>query len=193
MFESPYPDQHCGDQGGKPGSEPGDLGSCPNSAANMTRCQSVYVLACKAMLRWLKSSPGLQMKKCITCKDTKKLSEFNIRNRPGRRQSHQSQCKACQVEYAAEHYRQNKERYDQKRDAFRVKVRDAVAELKKIPCMDCGGVFPSCAMDFDHRGDKHFAVSQAPSKAWSKVLAEIAKCDIVCSNCHRIRTFNRSR
>ena len=49
-IEARHPDQHCGDQGGKSGSEPDDAGSSPSSAANMRCCQSGYVLACKAML-----------------------------------------------------------------------------------------------------------------------------------------------
>jgi len=51
-------------------------------------------------------------------------------------------------------------------------------------------------MDFDHvRGDKEFTVSKAVQRAYaltlSRVRAEIAKCDVVCANCHRIRTERR--
>lgn len=62
---------------------------------------------------------------------------------------------------------------------------------KDVPCMDCGGRFPPCAMDFDHvRGEKSFAISAAGTRSHEAVKAEIRKCDIVCSNCHRIRTFH---
>lgn len=61
--------------------------------------------------------------------------------------------------------------------------------------MDCGGSFPGCAMDFDHRpGEiKLFTIARAVAESQSRgaIEAEISKCDIVCSNCHRIRTFNR--
>jgi hypothetical protein len=48
-------------------------------------------------------------------------------------------------------------------------------------------------MDFDHvRGDKAFKVSEAvqlpPGIGLENVRAEIAKCDVLCANCHRIRT-----
>ena len=45
-------------------------------------------------------------------------------------------------------------------------------------------------MDFDHRdpSTKCFGLSHAIFQAWSNVLAEIDKCDVVCANCHRIRT-----
>jgi hypothetical protein len=49
-------------------------------------------------------------------------------------------------------------------------------------------------MDFDHvRGEKLFEIGQAPSKGASlaTLLAEIAKCEVVCSNCHRQRTHDR--
>lgn len=58
--------------------------------------------------------------------------------------------------------------------------------------MDCGGTFPPECMDFDHvRGVKEFAVSKSRFNTMKRVLAEIAKCDLVCANCHRIRTSKR--
>lgn len=62
------------------------------------------------------------------------------------------------------------------------------------PCKDCCGVFPVECMDFDHLGNKEFQIGQSHlSYSWEKVLAEIAKCDLVCANCHRIRTKKRQR
>jgi hypothetical protein len=56
-----------------------------------------------------------------------------------------------------------------------------------------GRRFPPCVMQFDHREDalKKFVVSETRSRAHSTILAEVAKCDIVCTNCHRDRTFKR--
>ena len=51
-------------------------------------------------------------------------------------------------------------------------------------------------MDFDHRDatTKTFIVSDIVNHSGMKaILEEIAKCDLVCSNCHRIRTFSRLR
>jgi hypothetical protein len=48
------------------------------------------------------------------------------------------------------------------------------------------------AMDFDHvRGVKKAMVSTMTHNAWRTVLEEIAKCDLVCANCHRDRTQGR--
>ena len=65
---------------------------------------------------------------------------------------------------------------------------------KDKPCMDCGQRFPSCCMDFDHRpGEiKEFNIGRADTIPIPIRLKEIAKCDLVCANCHRLRTFNRS-
>ena len=67
--------------------------------------------------------------------------------------------------------------------------RSLVLELKSVPCMDCKQSFPPICMDFDHRGDeeKLFNISQATTASVEILLAEIAKCDVVCSNCHRVR------
>ncbi len=49
-------------------------------------------------------------------------------------------------------------------------------------------------MDFDHvRGEKLFGIVEARGSAiaWQTVLNEIAKCDLVCANCHRMRTYIR--
>ena len=59
--------------------------------------------------------------------------------------------------------------------------------------MDCGIIYPSFVMDFDHvRGTKEFRIGASSANPGIKRLkAEIEKCDLVCSNCHRIRTFER--
>ena len=70
--------------------------------------------------------------------------------------------------------------------------RQKVAELKAAPCTDCGDCFHHAAMDFDHvRGEKFKEVSAMWSYLWARVLEEVAKCDLVCANCHRLRTQAR--
>ena len=64
---------------------------------------------------------------------------------------------------------------------------------KARPCMDCGGTFPPYVYDFDHRipAEKSFSISKGKRVGREALLAEIAKCDLVCANCHRIRTYTR--
>ena len=74
-------------------------------------------------------------------------------------------------------------------------MKEYVDELKaSTPCTDCNNKYPSYVMDFDHlpEFDKVDEVAHLVQRgSWQKLLDEIAKCDIVCSNCHRIRTFTR--
>jgi len=95
-----------------------------------------------------------------------------------------------------EHYQRNKQKYKDKNDQFYLECKELIKKEKDISCMDCGQRYPYYVMDFDHRDpkEKKFGIAQA---AWmcstiKKVREEIEKCDVVCSNCHRIRTF-RSR
>ena len=63
-------------------------------------------------------------------------------------------------------------------------------------CMDCGYNEHPAALDFDHRpGEiKLFPIMRdGTSRNWDLIKAEIAKCDVVCANCHRIRTAERLR
>lgn len=60
-------------------------------------------------------------------------------------------------------------------------------------CKDCGYQAHAAALDFDHRPDevKSFEIARAANRVRARVLEEIAKCDVVCANCHRVRTFER--
>lgn len=73
--------------------------------------------------------------------------------------------------------------------------RKLIIDLKNKPCLDCGKSYPSCCMDFDHRdpSQKKFNVGCMNYGSTRKLLAEAAKCDVVCANCHRIRECQRYR
>jgi hypothetical protein len=75
----------------------------------------------------------------------------------------------------------------------RDKRRMLVREGKQRPCADCGVQYPYYVMDYDHsRGTKLFTITTKwMSRSLEALVAEIAKCDVVCSNCHRQRTHNR--
>jgi hypothetical protein len=69
------------------------------------------------------------------------------------------------------------------------------SELKaNKPCADCGGTFHPQAMVWDHlpgaekRGDVSHLARRIGKE---RILAEIAKCELVCANCHAVRTFDR--
>jgi len=92
----------------------------------------------------------------------------------------------------------NKEHYDKWSKERIKKNTAAIQKLKEeTPCFDCKNKFPHYIMQFDHvpeRGLKLFSIAvkagnrtiQAPTMA-----RELAKCDILCANCHSIRTYKR--
>lgn len=84
----------------------------------------------------------------------------------------------------------NPEWWEQRRERNKQLVREA----KNQPCADCGRSYPYYVMDLDHREDKKFVLAIVAKKHWAveRIQEEIAKCDVVCSNCHRERTAKRA-
>ena len=92
-------------------------------------------------------------------------------------------------QYKREHYLNNKAKYVASRQKIRIKKQQLIKEAKSAPCMDCGQSYPSYVMDFDHNGAaKLYAIASYDSSSLANLIIEIAKCDVVCSNCHRERT-----
>lgn len=98
-------------------------------------------------------------------------------------------CKKCQKEYKNTHYANNREDYIEKKSRLREETREWFRDIKsKLFCGRCGENHPAC-LDFHHKDPtvKDIGVSQAVCDGWSRerILIEIAKCEILCSNCHR--------
>lgn len=72
----------------------------------------------------------------------------------------------------------------------RVKIK-AIAYLGG-KCRDCGLVGHPVLYDFDHRDpkQKEFSWNKLRLRAWKSIQAELDKCDLVCSHCHRLRHCN---
>lgn len=107
-----------------------------------------------------------------------------------------SYCDDCNRAYGRQNYQDNKERYFAQAK-LRDKQLDAlINKHKAVPCADCGVEYPPYVMDFDHLGEeeKEFNISymRRHKMAFAKIEAEIAKCEVVCSNCHRERTNTRN-
>lgn len=105
-------------------------------------------------------------------------------------------CKVCQRAYVKSHYWRNRDSYLKKariRNRVEIaKMRSLVRKLKDVPCADCGQRYPYWVMEFDHvRGIKLFDISTHLYLGATRILEEIAKCDVVCSNCHATRTYHR--
>lgn len=73
-------------------------------------------------------------------------------------------------------------------------MKNFIDAVKSYPCEDCGNTFHRCAMQFDHPDPtiKRGTVSSLQkSGSWSRLIEEIMKCDLVCANCHAVRTCSR--
>jgi hypothetical protein len=86
--------------------------------------------------------------------------------------------------------------YKQQSSADRLTERRAFLDAFKIAkgCTDCGYAIHPAVLEFDHlpQFTKSFDIGRAVYKAaWTGILEEIAKCEVVCANCHRIRTVER--
>lgn len=134
------------------------------------------------------------MKICSICKADKESEDFNKNKRE--KDGLGTICKTCSREHSRKYYSENKEHHISVINKRKLKMQKEnrlnVFEYFKInPCIDCGNDNP-IVLEFDHRdmNEKSYNVSdmiRAPM-AWAKIEEEIAKCDVRCANCHRIKT-----
>ena len=105
-----------------------------------------------------------------------------------------SYCAKCHNEYQKKWYREHPSSINNSAVRRMQDIRNLIIRHKQTPCVDCKNSYPYYVMDFDHvRGDKNFVLSVAANRRLriETVEAEIRKCDVVCANCHRKRTFSR--
>lgn len=135
----------------------------------------------------------VKTKFCPSCGEDKITREFSRNSR--RKDGLQSYCKLCSKTLYRKHYLSNYDSYLKRNSSRRRILREKIDELKRRPCVDCGGKFHPCAMDFDHLDPRLKLSSVADlvrdGSALNRVLQEISKCDLVCANCHRLRTYRR--
>ena len=111
---------------------------------------------------------------CPRCDQHKTLAHFN-KAKTGRHKR-QGYCKDCTTKYLKS----------------KITIAKLIMDVRKaVPCADCKGSFPACAMSFDHLRDKKHQVSSMGTYSVSKIMVEIDKCEVVCFNCHQIRTAER--
>ena len=133
--------------------------------------------------------------KCTKCDKELEDKDFPFRNK--KNNLRHKTCKYCQRIKIKAHYENNKSEYliraKNKNKEISQEIKLLIESVKNVPCSDCGQLFHHCAMDFDHvRGQKVESVSFLKKfHSISKIKKEIEKCEVVCANCHRVRTYNR--
>ena len=131
----------------------------------------------------------LDKKKCPKCKQVLALCCF-----AKKRNSVADECRSCHSIYNRQHYEKRKEYYLEKANRWKKGRKKIITDLKaSMVCSECGGKFPPASMDFHHRGgeEKKFNIgSYGTSVSLEVLMEEISKCDLMCSNCHRAKTYS---
>lgn len=88
-----------------------------------------------------------------------------------------------------------KEKTRERTRGLRGQINKYISEHKEfMGCMDCKEKYPYYMLDLDHLRDKSFNLSNYRKYTLDIeiVKLEIDKCEVVCANCHRIRTYQRT-
>lgn len=131
------------------------------------------------------------MKTCGSCKTEKDLEQFSWRNKT--KGLKMAWCKTCIKAYDAARHKTEEYKADKKvKRLNRLELNRAYIALYLIsnPCIDCG-IKDVRVLDFDHRDDviKVGNISDMMHRtSLETIIKEVEKCDVRCSNCHRIRT-----
>lgn len=126
-------------------------------------------------------------KKCSKCKQEKELSEFS--KNKCRKDGYQSFCKECSKSNFHSYYDRCTEKFIAYKKKRKIKLKKIVYDIKSISkCYICGESHIA-TLDFHHRNkkEKEGNIIELIYRGVSekKLLDEIKKCDIYCSNCHR--------
>src|SRR6185437_10056341 len=132
-------------------------------------------------------------KYCRGCAQVRDIEDFNWKDKnAGLRQS---KCRSCTIKSSQAHYKKNKQTYVDRAHSRNDRVYKNNTQLlheylSAHPCVDCG-----CndfrVLEFDHiKGKKKGDISSMVINgySWITILVEIAKCEVRCANCHRIKT-----
>ena len=129
----------------------------------------------------------MKRKVCTKCKVKQAVSQFGKHPQsPDGLQYHCRDCKnAARRAYHATKGREvQREHKTNTRNQNRVRLMEY---LSNHPCTDCGEKNP-IVLDFHHTGDKENGISQMMGRSypWVMIEREIAKCIVLCANCHRM-------
>ncbi len=134
---------------------------------------------------------------CNHCGETKPVDEFNWRWKS--RGERQRTCRSCQNKQKSNWYLKNKETHKSNVYKNKLKKIEAAREyiwnyLSTHPCQECGENDPS-VLEFDHvKGKKKAEVTKLMRDGYSigAIQQEIAKCVVLCANCHKKKTYKDS-
>lgn len=126
------------------------------------------------------------MKSCSKCKSNKLEEQFPFKNKVKGIRS--SVCSICQREYKLKHYYSNKQQYYDRNKVTLDRLTEIANEYKETHSCEKCGENDTCCLDFHHidRDKKDDTISNLRNMgSEKKLLIEIGKCIVLCSNCHR--------
>lgn len=127
-------------------------------------------------IRCLDVKREAELKRCPHCREIKSIDDFYPRNRGGV----SGYCKICTNTLSSPISSQAR------RDRKLILV-----EERGGKCLDCGFTGPPFMFDFDHRNPEEKENLVGKFRSLARMREEAAKCDLVCSNCHRLRTHKQ--
>lgn len=145
------------------------MGNEPFKTRDFTKC-----LRGLHDLQW---RPGGGKRYCPVCEKERHLAR---RQRPGDRELRAQKMR----EWRAANTARDRENWGSRR---RRNVETVRAMKVGNGCRECGEKHPAC-LEFHHRDPSQKELTLASKMGqlgMGKLLAEIAKCDVLCSNCHR--------
>ncbi len=125
-------------------------------------------------------STDKSVKLCPRCQEYAPIAQFYISRAPNKSPRLRAYCKPCASQKTVETQRRNKTQ---------------AVQYKGGKCQDCGLIENACVYDFHHLDPdkKEFSIASYKSRNLSSVMkAELDKCALLCSNCHRLRHFTET-
>lgn len=141
------------------------------------------------------------MKTCKTCKENKSVSDFATNNT--KPDGLNWQCRTCQSAYFKEYYKNNKKKHVSRVRVVNERTRQKLHEFlaayfENNPCVECGED-NILVLEIDHinnksKNGKAFSMGEARRNGISlrKVKKELERCQVLCANCHRVKTAHES-
>ncbi len=119
---------------------------------------------------------------------------FGVQNN---KPSHNKTCLDCRNVNFKRLYRLYHEKYRTRININTNLRRRVIKEVKfayllEHPCVDCN-VSDLRVLEFDHLRDKKHVIALMHAPSVDSLIKEISKCEIRCANCHRIKTFERTK
>lgn len=133
----------------------------------------------------------VKVKRCGKCGTVSDNFAIRKRNKDGL----QNWCRLCNSVYSRSRYQRIRpRRLEQNRNWLLATKAKLLAFKQTQSCMDCGNT-DWRVFEFDHTEDNKVGNVSDLLKSWSwdRLKTEIEKCDLVCANCHRIRTWSRNQ